>query len=117
VPELTEPATDTASLAQYETAHRRVRQALAATPTGVAFPSTAFQDSLAFEHRTAVPLDDLVAAARGMLRFGQHEGPCTNHDDASGTERCVFHAEAFERREATLRAALDALDEASDDAH
>lgn len=50
-------------------------------------------------------------AAREMLRFGEHEGPCTNHDDASGTESCELHAEAFERRQAALRAALAALDE------
>jgi len=48
------------------------------------------------------------AAAREMLRFGEHEGLCTNHDDASGTESCVFHVEAFNGRRDELVAALAA---------
>jgi hypothetical protein len=53
---------------QYEIRHAEVRAALAATPTGVPFPSTAFQDALAFEARTAKPLDELVSAARRLAK-------------------------------------------------
>jgi hypothetical protein len=111
-PAVGEPTAGRVSQHQYEIEHRRVRAALAATPSEAAFPSAAFQDCLAFEHRTAEPVNEAVGAAREMLRFGEHEGLCTNHDDASGTEPCSLHAEAFERREGALRAKLAALDEA-----
>jgi hypothetical protein len=87
----------------------RIRHLLADIPIG-AEPVAAMYVLL---YNKAEGIAELAAAARGMLRFGEHDGPCTNHDDASGTEACVFHVEAFELRQVALGAALAKLDEAS----
>lgn len=61
----------------------------------------------------AIALNGLVATANDMLRFGTHDGPCTNvNDDEFNRPSCTKHVEATEVRCAALRRALDTLEQA-----
>lgn len=61
-----------------------------------------------FDHRTGPLVDEAISAAREMLKFGEHEGPCVL--DAH-TGKCTAHAKAFEERQRELADRLAALDE------
>jgi hypothetical protein len=62
-----------------------------------------------FEHNTGPLVDDLVAAAREMLKFGEHESPCVRDSEGG----CPRHIAMFQAREKALRARIAALDEAA----
>lgn len=47
---------------------------------------------------------ELREAAAGILRFGDHEGPCTNDDDPD--QPCIAHLLHMERRETRLKQSL-----------
>jgi hypothetical protein len=49
---------------------------------------------------------ELRDAAAEMLRFGQHDGPCTN--DGNWDEPCEVHVRHVEERKARLVRALEA---------
>lgn len=88
----------------FEVRHRALREAITARNADLAAPY--LRD---FDERTGPLVDDLVAAARGMQKFGQHEGECRVGEDG----KCELHVRAFQRRGRTLEAALTALDEAT----
>ena len=50
-------------------------------------------------------LRKVEAAARDMLNFGAHDGPCS-HEEEGG--KCLLHVVTSKTRERALRAALDA---------
>lgn len=54
----------------------------------------------------------LREAAREMLKFGQHDGPCDNVDEETGFREgpCSLHLAASDRRQSNLRALLDNCD-------
>ena len=68
---------------------------------------------LALHARTDLPalvaeverLRKVEAAARDMLNFGAHDGPCS-HEEEGG--KCLLHVVTSKTRERALRAALDA---------
>jgi len=60
----------------YEARHKELRDALAATPASVKFPSTAFQNVLDFEHRTGPLVREVVSVSRELARL-----MCGPHDE------------------------------------
>lgn len=63
-------------------------------------------------HHEGVSSDEIAAwvelrnAAAEILKFGQHDGPCTNDDDRE--EACEVHLRHMEERKARLMRALEA---------
>lgn len=95
----------------FEVRHRALREAEEAVRTPAPKYSVAHGHALLaldrFEKHTRSLVDDALAAAREMLKCGEHEGEC----DGEPGEGCARHRAAFELRKATLTDQLAALDE------
>lgn len=104
-------------MSEFETVHRALREPVTTRIQRQEQPGQPGTDTtwtqvdmaalLSFEARTGPLVDDLVEAARDMLKFGEHESPCVR--DSEG--RCPRHMAMSEARREALEARIAELDE------
>ena len=96
----------------WEARHKELRDALAATPGSVKFPSTAFQNVLDFEHRTGPLVREVVAVLRVADENAGCEDPQDGGPDPSRVGEYVQSwLDCGECLTCRIRSALSALDE------